>query len=93
MPGHMGDRVITTQAMEIIRIDAGQNLLLVKGSVPGSDEAIVLIRRSRKGPKAKIAPPQGKKKTMAQPAGGKPAAAKPAGGAKPAAKPAAGGKK
>jgi len=94
MPGHMGDQVVTTQAMEIIRVDAGQNLLLVKGSVPGSDEAIVLIRRSRKGPKAKIVPPQGKKKAAVQPVGGakagggKPAVAKPA-----AAKPAAGGKK
>ena len=93
MPGHMGDRVVTTTAMEVIRVDAVQNLLLIKGSVPGSDETIVLIHRSWKGPKV-VHLRQTKKRAGAQPSsgakagGGKPAVAKPA-----AAKPAAGGKK
>ena len=94
MPGHMGDQTVTTPALEVIRVDKEQNLLLIKGSVPGSDETLVLIRRSWKGPKVVHAPAV-KKKAAAQPAGGakagggaKPAAAKPA-----AAKPAAGGKK
>ena len=76
LPGHMGDRTATTQAMEIIRVDPQQNLLLVKGSVPGSGQSIVLIRKSRKGPKATIARPQPKKKAAPQPAGAKPAAGK-----------------
>lgn len=93
MPGHMGDRVVTTTAMEVIRVDAVQNLLLIKGSVPGSDETIVLIHRSWKGPKI-VHARQTKKRAGAQPSSGakaggaKPAAAKPA-----AAKPAASGKK
>ena len=93
MPGHMGDRVVTTPAMEVIRVDAAQNLLLIKGSVPGSDQTIVLIRRSWKGPKI-IHAPVAKKRAAAQPSGGaKPAAAKPAAAKPAAAKPAAGGKK
>ena len=88
LPGHMGDRTVTTQAMEVVRVDAQQNLLLVKGSVPGSDEGILVIRKSRKGPKLMVARPQGKKKATAQPSGGKSAAGKPAAGKQPA-KPAA----
>lgn len=93
MPGHMGDRVVTTPGMEVIRVDAAQNLLLIKGSVPGSDETIVLIHRSWKGPK-RVHVQQVKKRAAAPPSGGakagvaKPAVVKPA-----AAKPAAGGKK
>ncbi len=98
MPGHMGDRTVTTTAMEVIRVDVAQNLLLIKGSVPGSDEKIVLIRRSWKGPKI-VHVPVTKKKSAAQPSGGAKAAGAKAAGAKPAAakpaaaKPAAGGKK
>ena len=98
MPGHMGDRVVTTPAMEVIRVDAVQNLLLIKGSVPGSDETIVLIHRSWKGPK-RVHVQQVKKRAAVQPSGGakasaaKPGAAKPAAAKSAAAKPAAGGKK
>ena len=92
MPGHMGDQTVTTTAMEVVRVDAAQNLLLIKGSVPGSDETIVLIRRSWKGPKA-VHVQATKKKASAQPVGGTKAAAKPAAGKPAAAKPAAGGKK
>jgi large subunit ribosomal protein L3 len=86
MPGHMGDKTVTTPAMVVVRVDAAQNLLLLKGSVPGNDEGLVLIRRSRKPPKAARPAQQPKKKATAQPVGGK-QAAKPA--AKPAAAPAA----
>ena len=89
MPGHMGDRTVTTQAMEVVRVDAEKNLLLLKGSVPGSEETIVLIRRSRKPPKVKHAPQVKKKAAVAA----KPAAGAKAPASKPAAKPAAGGKK
>ncbi|MBI3322961.1 MAG: 50S ribosomal protein L3 [Candidatus Omnitrophica bacterium] len=91
MPGHMGDRTVTTQAMVVVRVDAGRNLLMLKGSVPGSDEALVVIRKSRKPPKLARPAPQPKKKAAAQPAGRKPAAGKTA--AKPAAAPIAGAKK
>ena len=35
MAGHMGAGRVTTQSLEIIRVDAERNLLLVKGAVPG----------------------------------------------------------
>lgn len=35
MPGHMGHKRITTQNLEVVRVDAEQNLILVKGAVPG----------------------------------------------------------
>ena len=87
LPGRMGDRRVTTQAMEVVRVDAEKNLLLIKGSVPGSEEAIVVIRKSRKPPKVHRPPVQSKRKAATQPqkAAAKPTAAKPA-AAKPAAK-------
>lgn len=97
LPGHLGNERVTTQALVVVRVDTQKNLLLLKGSVPGSDEAIVFIRKSRKPPKPLKAPPPAKKKTVvtqgAKPAAGKPAAGKPAGAKPAAAKPAAGGKK
>ena len=35
MSGHMGDVHVTTQNLEVVRVDAERNLLLVKGAVPG----------------------------------------------------------
>ena len=35
MPGHMGGKKVTTQNLEVVRVDAEKNLLLVKGAVPG----------------------------------------------------------
>ena len=83
MPGHMGDRTVTTRAMVVIRVDAAKNLLMLKGSVPGSDETLVLIRRSMKPPKV-ARPAQQPKKNKAAAQAAKPAA-KPAAAA-PAAK-------
>lgn len=73
MPGHMGDRTITTPAMVVIRVDAGKNLLMIKGSVPGFDTGLVLIRRSVKPPKV-VRPGQQPKKNKAGAAAAKPAA-------------------
>ena len=36
MPGHMGCKKITTQNLEVVRVDADKNLILVKGAVPGA---------------------------------------------------------
>ena len=48
MAGHMGCRRITIQNLEVIRVDADENLLLVKGSVPGAKKSLVTIRESVK---------------------------------------------
>jgi len=44
LPGHMGAVNITVQNLEIIRIDTEQNLILVKGAVPGPKKSILTIR-------------------------------------------------
>jgi len=44
MSGHMGNVRSTTQNLEIVRVDAERNLLLVKGAVPGSKGSDVIIR-------------------------------------------------
>ena len=79
LPGRMGNETVTTQALEVVRVDAPNNLLLVRGSVPGHDQGILLIRRSRKPPKVAAPKQAAKKKAALQPgwkpaAGGKPAA-------------------
>ncbi len=43
LPGHMGAEKITVQNLEIVRVDVNDNLILVKGAVPGSKKAIVTI--------------------------------------------------
>ncbi len=48
MAGHMGDEQVTTQNLEIIRVDAERNLLLVKGAVPGAPGGHVTVRPSVK---------------------------------------------
>jgi large subunit ribosomal protein L3 len=44
MAGHMGDERVTTQNLEIVRVDAERNLLLIKGAVPGSTGANVIVK-------------------------------------------------
>lgn len=44
MAGHMGSRNTTTQNLEVIRVDAERNLLLVKGAVPGATGGTVIVR-------------------------------------------------
>ena len=48
MPGQMGNKRITIQNLEIVRVDAENNLLLVKGAVPGPKKALVTIKESVK---------------------------------------------
>ncbi len=48
MPGHMGSRKVTVQNLEIVRVDAENNLLLVKGAVPGSKKALVTVKETVK---------------------------------------------
>ena len=44
MPGQMGNKRITQQGLEVAEVDAERNLLLVRGSVPGSKNALVEVR-------------------------------------------------
>ena len=48
MPGHMGAKRITIQNLEVVRVDAENNLILVKGSVPGPKKSLVTIKESVK---------------------------------------------
>jgi len=47
-PGHMGDRHVTTLNLEVIRVDADRNLLMVRGSIPGPNNGLVFIRKAAK---------------------------------------------
>jgi len=49
MAGHMGAERVTAQRLEVMKIDPARNLLLVVGAVPGSDNGLVLIKKSRRG--------------------------------------------
>ena len=51
MPGHMGQVTRTTQNLEIIQVRESDNLLLIKGAIPGSEGDYVVIRESKKRPK------------------------------------------
>lgn len=46
MPGHMGCVRVTVQNLEVVRVDAEQNLLLVKGAVPGPKKTLVTIKET-----------------------------------------------
>jgi large subunit ribosomal protein L3 len=48
MAGHMGDERVTTQNLQVVRIDAERNLLLVRGAVPGAPGGHVFVRPSVK---------------------------------------------
>jgi large subunit ribosomal protein L3 len=48
MAGHLGDEQVTTQNLEIVRVDAERNLLLIKGAVPGAPGGHVTVRPSVK---------------------------------------------
>ena len=46
MPGHMGAKKITIQNLEVVRVDAENNLILVRGAVPGPKKALVTLKES-----------------------------------------------
>ncbi len=48
MPGHMGCVKVTVQNLEVVRVDAENNLLLIKGSVPGPKKSLVTIKETVK---------------------------------------------
>jgi large subunit ribosomal protein L3 len=65
MPGHMGQVRRTTQNLEVIQVRPEDNVILIKGAIPGSKGDYVVIRESKKRSKAIMA------KKAAAPASGK----------------------
>jgi large subunit ribosomal protein L3 len=51
MPGHMGQVTRTTQNLEVIQVREADNLILIKGSIPGAEGDYIVIRESKKRPK------------------------------------------
>jgi len=54
LPGHMGVERITVQNLEVMDLIADKNLILVKGSVPGHRNSVVLLKEARKRPKGYV---------------------------------------
>jgi large subunit ribosomal protein L3 len=46
MAGHLGDARATVKQLRVVRADAERNLLLVKGSVPGSPHGLILVKKA-----------------------------------------------
>jgi large subunit ribosomal protein L3 len=46
MAGHMGDEQVTTKKVKVVRADADRNLLLLKGSLPGSRGSLILVKKA-----------------------------------------------
>ena len=59
MPGHMGNKRFTVQGLEVVELDKENNLLLLKGAVPGAKNNYLVINKSKK-----------KKKKLPKPVGG-----------------------
>jgi large subunit ribosomal protein L3 len=58
MPGHMGAESVTVQNLEIVKVDVENNLIAIKGAVPGPNGGLVRIENSVKGVKIKGQPAQ-----------------------------------
>lgn len=57
MAGHYGTETVTTQNLQIVRVDAERGLILIKGAVPGADGTFVRIRDAVKSPFADLPRP------------------------------------
>ena len=51
MPGHMGDRRVTTQNLRVVQVREADNLLFIEGAVPGAREGYVLISKAKAPPR------------------------------------------
>ena len=56
MPGHMGNVKRTIQNLEIVSIDKENNIILIKGNVPGPKQSLIIIRTAVKNPDLKRTP-------------------------------------
>ncbi|MBN9480009.1 MAG: 50S ribosomal protein L3, partial [Bordetella sp.] len=69
MAGHLGQEVVTTQNLTVVRVDAERGLILIKGAVPGHDGAYVKVRDAiKKARPADVPFPGAVKSAAAQPA-------------------------
>ena len=75
-PGHLGVERVTVQHLEIVRVDAEKDLMLIKGAVPGSLQSLITIRETVKKLKKRVvvAHEPGKKDKKKEPAKGAPPA-------------------
>lgn len=48
LPGHMGAKTVTTQNLEIVKVDTKRNALIIKGNVPGAKKSFVTIKAAIK---------------------------------------------
>lgn len=48
LPGHMGSQNVTVQNLEVVRVDAERNLLLIKGAIPGAKGSLVAVKSTVK---------------------------------------------
>ena len=78
MPGHMGQIQRTTQNLEIIQVREDDNLLLIKGSIPGSEGDYIIIREAKKMNREVVAKKRAEAAAKAKAAPAKKGAAKPA---------------
>ena len=53
LPGHMGNETVTIQNLEIVAVDLEENIILIKGNIPGPKNSFVVIKSSVKHPNAK----------------------------------------
>ena len=54
LPGHMGNEIVTIQNLEVVAIDLDENVILIKGNIPGPKNSFVVIKSSIKNPDAKV---------------------------------------
>ena len=78
MPGHMGQQQRTVQNLEVIQVREADNLLLIKGSIPGSEGDYIIIREAKKMSKELVAKKKAEAAAKAKAAPAKKGAAKPA---------------
>lgn len=48
LPGHMGSETVTIQNLEVVKVDAERNVILVKGSIPGPRNSFVNVKQAIK---------------------------------------------
>ncbi len=49
MPGQYGGERVTIQNLEVVKVDAERNLLMIKGAIPGANGSLVMVRNAVKG--------------------------------------------
>jgi large subunit ribosomal protein L3 len=48
MAGHMGTQQVTIRNLEVVEVDAEDNVLMIKGAVPGPNGGYVVVRRAKR---------------------------------------------